>query len=181
MGKRILPGNRSGKLTIVRRDGFWGDSNIARYIVRCDCGTEFAIRSMAFRQTGSCWTCSRAEGGKTRQRHGDAGTPLYAVYRGIKSRCRNPRYHRYPLYGAKGIDLCHEWEDYLVFREWALSHGWQQGLQIDRIDPAKGYDPENCQIVTRSENARRMRADYIFVKRSEYEHLLAFYNEHQYC
>jgi hypothetical protein len=162
--KRITVGERIGQLVVLRRDGNYTPT-IPRYVVRCDCGSEFPLRSMEVRGRQSCKTCSERRGAKKRERHGDASHPLYHVYRGIKSRCRNPRYHRYPWYGGKGIDLCLEWEEWTVFRDWAFSHGWQRGLQIDRIDETKNYSPDNCQIVTRSENVRRMRATYSIVKK----------------
>lgn len=51
--------------------------------------------------------------------------------------------------------MCEEWRnDYLKFKEWALSNGFRENLQIDRIDNSKGYSPENCRWVTPKENTR---------------------------
>jgi len=45
--------------------------------------------------------------------------------------------------------MCDEWRNnYSAFRLWAREHGFKQGLQIDRINNSKGYEPSNCRFVT---------------------------------
>lgn len=50
-----------------------------------------------------------------------------------------------------------EWNDWLVFYEWAKENGWKPGLTIDRTDNTKGYYPNNCRWVSRKENNRNRR------------------------
>ena len=70
-------------------------------------------------------------------------------------RCYNIESKDYKYYGARGITICQEWlEAPWEFEKWALSHGYRKGLTIDRIDGSKGYEPLNCQWVTRSYNGR---------------------------
>lgn len=59
-------------------------------------------------------------------------------------------------YIDKGIRICDEWlADPAEFDRWALAHGWSEGLTIDRIDHRRGYEPSNCQFVTRKQNNRK--------------------------
>ena len=68
----------------------------------------------------------------------------------MRSRCNRPNYPEAHLYFNRGIKVCAEWEDFSKFYTWALSHGWQNGLFLDRIDNDKGYSQENCRFVTAS-------------------------------
>lgn len=79
-------------------------------------------------------------------------TPLrrhiaYQVWDGIMQRCTNPKAEAYKNYGAIGINVCSEWESSKAFCLWADSTGYHKGLSIDRIDPTKGYSPDNCRWV----------------------------------
>jgi hypothetical protein len=76
----------------------------------------------------------------------------------MKSRCRikeNPAHRSYDSY--KHVTLCKEWEDYLVFREWALTHGYAPGLWLDREDNSLGYHPNNCHWVTPEKSNKNTR------------------------
>ena len=70
-------------------------------------------------------------------------------YNHMKDRCYNPKDKRYNRYGGRGIKICQEWlDDYNSFERWALNHGYQKNLQIDRIDNDCDYTPNNCRFVT---------------------------------
>lgn len=45
----------------------------------------------------------------------------------------------------------------MAFRDWALSHGYADDLEIDRIDNEGNYEPSNCRWVTREVNQRNTR------------------------
>lgn len=80
------------------------------------------------------------------------------IYESMKSRCNNPNRKKYDSYGARGIYVCDEWNgSFESFCEWALTNGYEDGLQLDRIDNSGPYSPENCRWVTPKENSRNTR------------------------
>ena len=86
-------------------------------------------------------------------KHGDCKTKLYNVWHAAKQRCRCPRDVMYPYYGARGITVCDEWNDFSVFREWAYKNGYVEGkVDLDRIDNNSGYRPDNCRFISHREN-----------------------------
>ena len=55
-----------------------------------------------------------------------------------------------PKYGGRGITMCKEWrESFDAFKEWALAHGYQDGMTLDRVCNNRGYDPGNCRWITK--------------------------------
>ncbi len=95
---------------------------------------------------------------KNKVKHGEnrasGKSRLYSIYEGIKSRCERKANASYNNYGGRGISICKQWrKDFIVFRDWANSHGYAENLEIDRIDNDGNYEPENCRWVTRQQNA----------------------------
>jgi hypothetical protein len=73
----------------------------------------------------------------------------------MKARCSDPRHRSYQYYGARGIKICAEWQDFSAFFMWAQETGYFHGLTIDRIDSAGDYEPSNCQWLTMREQNRK--------------------------
>jgi hypothetical protein len=75
----------------------------------------------------------------------------------MKQRCNNPNTKLYYRYGGRGIKICDEWNSkhgFDNFMEWALTHGYSQNLEIDRINNNGNYEPSNCRFVTHAENMK---------------------------
>lgn len=82
--------------------------------------------------------------------HGLYYTKLYKVWATMKQRCNDPNCRGYRWYGAKGITYCREWEKVDAFYDWAMKHGYKDGLTLDRINPKGNYEPSNCRWITMS-------------------------------
>jgi len=89
--------------------------------------------------------------------HGESETRLYRIWSGMKNRCSNIKTKAYPDYGGRGINIYDKWLDFIVFRDWANSNGYNNSLTIDRIDVDDNYEPDNCRWVTRSEQVDNKR------------------------
>lgn len=154
-----LAGKRFGRLTVIRRVGKnkWGDS---LWECSCDCGNITTVSGGHLKggHTKSCGCFAREEKSRRATRHGllkgNKKPRTFIIWNGMKARCLNPHATSYPNYGARGIGICDEWLDYETFNEWAVTHGYADGLELDRIDNDGPYCPSNCRWVTRSANQR---------------------------
>lgn len=89
---------------------------------------------------------------------------LFRILHGMVARCYCASSPGYGNYGARGIRVSKQWYDRSTgkhkldeFKRWARMSGYQDGLQIDRIDNDGGYFPDNCRWVTAAENCRNRR------------------------
>lgn len=96
--------------------------------------------------------------------HGMTNTKTYKVWYGMKRRCSDPSVSNYARYGGKGIRVCAAWD--ASFEAFLADMGeCPEGRTLDRIDPAKGYEPENCRWATLSEQqAHTVRTKFLTFK-----------------
>jgi len=129
------------------------------------CGNETYVTTSGDLRSGrilscGCWRNSqefadaRAIHGARRQKKGTT-TRTYNIWCGIKKCCENPQATNYYWYGMAGVTICERWQD---FRNFLADMGdCPEGLEIDRINPAKGYEPDNCRWTTHKENCNNRR------------------------
>ena len=114
-----------------------------------DCDNEYTV------DISNIKTQNIAHPSRKKGKHGERYTKLWKEWNTMLWRCNPKNTTHKKWYSDKGIVVCDEWHIYLNFKEWALSHGYQDGLTIDRIDSNKDYCPNNCQWITLSDNVTR--------------------------
>lgn len=177
----IEPGTTFGRLTAQEEFEMRTRSHDGRRRAfqrfTCECGGEawllpYSVRS---RNTSSCgcWHVEAVKAAKTvvtrvrdgvvqtytRDRnHGESKTRLYRKWKSMHARCNNPNSKVWKWYGGKGIGVAPEWAEWDDFKEWAIASGYQDGLELDRVDADSDYSPDNCRWITKRENVKRARA-----------------------
>ena len=129
----------------------------------CECGNElkYPANRLMVGDIKSCG-CLKNERikrlGQKNRTHGMSKTRLARIFGGMLKRCYKSDSKDFSHYGGRGIRIDSSWlDDRSLFYKWALSHGYEEHLTIDRIDPDGHYEPDNCRWLTLSENASRAR------------------------
>ena len=154
---RDITGFRTHMLQAVSRAGADGRRNY--WNVRCDCGKMLQMTVAQLEKSGnrSCGCARRRLIGNAARKHGMTQHPVYWVWRSMRDRCRLPTHQSWKNYGARGITVCPRWENsFEAFWE-DVQDGYQTGLDFDRIDNSKGYEPGNVRWTTRQMNTRHTR------------------------
>lgn len=143
-------GQKFGAWTILARG-----NRPKMWLAECQCGNICHV-NIDNLKAGRSKNCQKCRGEKSRQRqetHGLSKTRLYYVWLSMRNRCYRPQTNGYERYGGRGITVCKEWREHFEpFAEWAITNGYRQGLQIDRVDNNGNYEPQNCRWVTHREN-----------------------------
>lgn len=150
--------DRFGRLTVI--SFFSQGSPIVKYCVcKCDCGNIKKIRqySLSGGTTTSCGCFHKEVVSRTFKTHGDSKTRLYSIYAGIKKRVFYEGDKEYHNYGGRGITICKKWMKFEPFKEWALSHGYNDSLTIERKNYNGNYNSRNCKWIPMKDQALNRR------------------------
>jgi hypothetical protein len=152
--KLDLIGQVFGRITVIAKAP--SKKTQSKWLVKCTCGNEKEVLQVNLRN-GSSTSCGcyRTE---LNTKHGDSKSRLHNIWGLMRQRCTNPNVSNYSYYGGRGISVCKEWENYLIFKEWALLNNYEETLEIDRINNDLGYFPDNCRWVNRIIQTRNRRS-----------------------
>jgi hypothetical protein len=135
---------------------------------KCSCGKEIQriyVRSLLTGNTKSCG-CYNSDLTKQRNlKHGaknrnQSRNRLYEIWVDMRRRCNSTTHNRAKNYSLKGIRVCDEWNDFLVFQDWAIKNGYNDSLSIERIDNDKNYCPENCKWISMKDQAKNRTTNH---------------------
>ena len=144
----IQTGTVFNQLTFIKEITVKGTKS-RKGLFQCSCGatTKAYLSNVRYGRTVSCGCKQKAD----RIKHGctTKGTkePTYTRWTDMRNRCNNEKMEGYSNYGGRGITICKEWDDYIVFKDWALNNGFHKKLSLDRKDNNKSYSPNNCRWV----------------------------------
>ena len=160
MGRRSskqIVGTRIGLYDVLYECDFKSNDGHRMFHIKCtECGWETDAQMHQINYLGKqCTHVNIANGYSYRHGNHIKNERLRRTFCDMTNRCYNPNDKDYHWYGAKGIKICQEWIDNpKSFEEWALVHGYEDNLTIDRIEENKDYCPDNCRWITRKDNAK---------------------------
>lgn len=155
-------GNTYNRLTVQGLDHVKRSKRFYRCLCVCGRTCVVDISHLKSGNTKSCgclmheWSTS----GKAPLKHGGAKgghTVEYNAWAKMRQRCYNPKDHKYPNYGGRGITVCERWNsDFAAFLA-DMGPRPSPTHSINRINNDGNYEPSNCNWATPKEQSNNRR------------------------
>ena len=149
------------------------------YLCKCDCGNNRKVKATELRN-GKVTSCGCVHGNK-RYNNFSMENPddkrLYRIWKDMLRRCEDQRREDYTRYGARGVKVCIEWQDFNKFLEWSRNNGYSNGLSIDRVDTDGNYEPSNCRWTDNKTQANNKRNNHILTYLGKTQSMAAWASE----
>lgn len=155
---KVKPGLVVGRLTVKEFVGY-DKYKALLWLCQCECGNTSVVRGYALLGAITL-SCGCLIGDATSARviqHGLSHTPEYRSWNAMMRRCLNPASKNWVEYGSRGITVCERWQTFEMF----LADIGQRPTPkhtLERVDNAKGYEPDNCVWATRKTQSRNRRS-----------------------
>ena len=176
--QKDLTGSVFGRWQVIKKVGDRQKTEYmeAIWLCRCLCGTERELGSrLLLKPKGGSRSCGCARKdtlrlNPSRLKHGLRNHRLYATWKTMRQRCKNPGNKKYPRYGGRGISVCERWDSFENFLS-DMGPTWREGLTIDRRDNDGNYEPGNCRWVTcleQANNTSNAKRDLLIIDSEDY-------------
>lgn len=139
----------------------------------CTCGNHVEnvlVRHLLTGNTKSCGCYNSEIVKKRNHKHGYATrnkNRLYTIWQDMIRRCSNPSRKGHEHYYDKNITVCDEWKQFIKFKNWALSNGYNDTLTLERCDNNQGYNPSNCKWIPKSEQSMNRSTNHYITYNGE--------------
>jgi hypothetical protein len=80
----------------------------------------------------------------------------YRAWSCMRTRCTNPKFIDWDLYGGRGIRVCDQWDSFANFFE-DMGSKPSPRHSLDRRDSDGNYEPDNCRWATAKEQANNWK------------------------
>lgn len=163
-----LEGQRFNRLTVLDQAGMANRQTLWKCL--CICGKEHLATGGSLRSgnTQSCGCLQRDRTSLGNTKHGQSGNGgrkqpslTYNSWRAMIQRCTDPKFTRFPKYGALGVTVCDRWQGEHGFENFLADVGERpEGTTLGRFGDVGNYEPRNVKWMDSAEQVANWRPDH---------------------